>query len=144
MIDENILREKAKYYTVCFNGECPLHDHCLRWQAGHYLPEHLYSVYCFNPNHPGAATDNCPGFRTDQLQRIPRGMVHFYEAMPGKMERAIKARLIERYSRVMYYRYRRGEYPITPDVEQTILHVCRDCGWTADPVYDSYDDELVW
>jgi hypothetical protein len=44
MIDENILREKAKNYTVCFNGECPLHDHCLRWQAGHYLPERLYSA----------------------------------------------------------------------------------------------------
>ena len=29
---------------MCFNGECPLHDHCLRWQAGHYLPERLYSA----------------------------------------------------------------------------------------------------
>ena len=144
MIDKNILREKARKYTVCFNGNCPLHEHCLRWQAGLYTPDHLYSISCFNPNHPGACTDTCPGFRSDQPQRIPRGMVHFYEAMPGRMEVAIKSHLITHFSRVMYYRYRRGEYPITPEIEQVILDTCRECGWTAPLVFDSYSEELVW
>lgn len=123
MIDENILKDKAKNYTVCFNNECPLHEHCLRWQVGRYVPERLYTINCFNPNHPGAGSDTCPGYRSDKTQRIPRGMTHFYEAMTRHMEIAIKSQLINHFSRVTYYRYRRGEYPITPKIEQKITEV---------------------
>lgn len=144
MIDENILRKRAQNYIVCFNSECPLHEHCLRWQTGHYVSERPYSVSCFNPRHRHAGSDSCPGYRSDHPQRVPRGMVGFYAAMPGAMERAIKSRLIECYTRVGYYRFRRGERPITPDVEQKITDVCRECGWTAAPVFDSYSEELLW
>ncbi|MBR0274989.1 MAG: hypothetical protein IJQ76_02110, partial [Prevotella sp.] len=105
MIDENILKDKARNYTVCFNNECPLHEHCLRWQVGRYVPERLYTISCFNPNHPGAGSDTCPGYRSDQPQRIARGMVGFYSEMPRAKEVAIKKRLIEYYTRVNYYRY---------------------------------------
>lgn len=144
MIDENILREKAKNYIVCFNNECPLHEHCLRWQVGLYVPEQRYSVICFNPNHMHYEGDTCPGYRSDQPQRIPRGMVNFYAAMPGAMEVSIKRLLIDYYSRAIYYSYRRGDRPITPAVQQVIIDACRQCGWTAPPVFDSYSDELVW
>jgi hypothetical protein len=144
MIDENILREKAKKYLVCFHATCPRREHCLRWIASHYVPERLFSVICINPNHVGDVTDSCIAYRDDQPQRVPVGMVHFYEAMPGAMERAIKSRLIEYYSRVIYYRYRRGELLITPDVEQVIERVCRECGWTAPLVFDGYSEELLW
>jgi hypothetical protein len=60
------------------------------------------------------------------------------------MSPRFKARLINHFSRVIYYRYRRGEYPITPEVQQVILNACRECGWTAPLVFDSYSDEFVW
>lgn len=144
MIDENILKDKARNYTVCFNNECPLHEHCLRWQVGRYVPERLYTVNCFNPNHHGAGSDTCPGYRSDRTQRIPRGMTHFYEAMTGHMEVAIRSQLVNDFSRVMYYRYRRGDLPITPKIEQKITEVCRECGWNAPLTFDTYSDELVW
>ena len=144
MIDAKILREKAQGYIVCFHKECPLHEHCLHWQAGCYVPERMFSVNCFNPRHSHAGSNSCPGYRSDQPQRIARGMVGFYSEMPRAKEVAIKKRLIEYYTRVNYYRYRRGEYPITTTVEQKITEVCRECGWTAPLVFDSYSEELVW
>lgn len=144
MTDEKILQEKARSYAVCFNGECPLHEHCLRWQAGCYVPEHPYSIRCFNPRYEQAGTEHCPGYRSDQPQRVPYGMTRMYDDMPRVLEVTIKKRLIDAFSRVMYYRYRRGERPITPDIAQKISSVCRECGWTAPVVFDRYRDELVW
>ena len=95
MIDKKILEEKAQKYIVCFDVQCPQHEHCLRWQAGQYVPESYFSVYCVNPNHVWKDGGECIAYRDDRPQRVPVGMVHFYEAMPGAMERAIKSRLIE-------------------------------------------------
>ena len=144
MIAEDILREKAKTYLVCYQDQCPLHSHCLRWQAAQYVPDRLFSVRCVNPKYQGCATEACPAYRSDQPQRIPVGMVKFYDAMPGKMVRAIKGQLIERFSRVVYYQYRRGERDITPAIEQEIARICQECGWTAAPQYDGYTEKLIW
>ena len=144
MIDKKILEEKAQKYIVCFDVQCPQHEHCLRWQAGQYVPESYFSVYCVNPNHVRKDGGECIAYRDDRPQRVPVGMVHFYEAMPGAMERAIKSRLIERFSRVIYYRYRRGDMTITPDVEQEIERICRECGWTDPLQFDGYAEKLIW
>jgi len=144
MIDQKVLEEKAQKYIVCFDGRCPLHEHCLRWQVGQYVPASYFSVSCVNPNHVRADRGECIAYRDDRPLRVPVGMVHFYEAMPGAMERAIKGRLIERFSRVIYYRYRRGELTITPDVEQEIERTCRECGWTEPLRFDGYADKLIW
>ena len=144
MIDERILQEKARKYIVCFNGQCTQREHCLRWLVGQHVPETLFAATVVNPRFIATAGGECPAYRNDQPQRIHVGMVHFYDAMPGAMEKTIKARLIERYSRVVYYQYRRGERPITPEVEQEIERTCRECGWTAPLAFDSCADEVLW
>ena len=144
MIDQNVLEEKARKYIVCFDGQCPLHEHCLRWQAGQHVPATYFSVNSVNPRYAHAAGSECIAYRSDVPQRVAVGMVHFYEAMPGAMERTIKGRLIERYSRVVYYHDRRGDLFITSDVEQEIARICRECGWTEPLQFDGYSEELVW
>ena len=144
MIDEKTLREKPKGYDVCFCEHCPKHEHCLRWEAGQYASPSNLIVTCVNPHAEHVATDLCPAYRDDRPQRVAKGMLYFYDAMPRKMEVIIKAALIRRFTRVGYYRLRKGDKPITADKMQVIETACRAYGWTEPLQFDKYVEEVVW
>jgi len=144
MLDETTLRAKAKAYDVCFCEECPKHGHCLRWQVGQYVSPSRQMVTCVNPLAEHVATDQCPAYRDDMPQRVAKGMVYFYDEMPRKMEVVIKAALIARFTRVGYYKLRKGDKPITSDKKQVIENVCRAYGWDQPLQFDRYVDEIIW
>ena len=144
MIDETTLREKAKTYHVCICEHCPKHGHCLRWLAGQYVPESKETVICINPHGKLVATTQCPAYRDDTPQHVAKGMVGFYEEMPGRLEVVIKAALIKRFTRVGYYNLRKGAKLITAETEQVIEKVCRDYGWEKPLRFDEYVNEIIW
>lgn len=144
MTDKDILKKNAPKYTVCFNDKCQLHESCLRWQTGLHVPSEQRTTACINPHIAGYGTNNCPECRSDKPVRMPKGMIHFYENMPGKTERAIKADLIDRYTRVGYYKMRNGMRQITPEMEAEITEICSRHGWTEPPIFDNYVEELLW
>ena len=144
MIDENILKEKAAKYLLCFKDNCPHHVHCLHWQVAQHVSEELPIVTCINPRFSQVATNECPYYRDDTPQRVAKGMIHFYEAIPRKLETAIKADLIARFTRVGYYKMRNGLRPITPDIEQIISDVCRSHGWKEELKFDERGEEVIW
>lgn len=144
MIDEKILKQKAEKYLVCFNDQCPKHEHCLRWQVGLYVPVKQMTITCVNPKLKLSAKGGCSSFREDQIKKVAKGMVHFYDDMPRKLEVAIKTELIATFTRVGYYDMRKGLRPITSDLERMIRQVCRNHGWTKKLHFDDYVDELIW
>ncbi|MBR1932215.1 MAG: hypothetical protein IJ841_00810 [Prevotella sp.] len=143
MTDQEILRSRGEKYVVCFSGDCQRREHCLRWQVGSVVTGDRQVLTCVNPRIEKNA-DGCSMFRSDQPQRVARGMVHFYDQMSRRMEVAIKTELIGRYTRVGYYDMRKGKRPITPDVMEEIEQTCRSHGWQGDVVFDSYGDEPLW
>lgn len=144
MIDENILREKATKYLLCFKDNCPRHIRCLHWQVAQYVSEELPIVTCVNPRFKQVETNECPYYHDDTPQRVAKGMIHFYEAIPRKLETAIKADLIARFTRVGYYKMRNGLRPITPEIEQIISDVCHSHGWEEELKFDERGEEVIW
>lgn len=142
--EEKIFAEKADNYLVCFNSQCPLHDHCLRWRVTPYISGNSVSVNAVNPHYEGIGTEQCFMYRSDQPVRMPVGLVHIYHDMPGRIERSIKNRLIATYSRKRYYEYHNGKRPLTPDVERFVRQVCRANGWTEELTFGGYVEEYVW
>ena len=33
-IDEELFKEKARHYLLCYNASCERREHCLHWLAG--------------------------------------------------------------------------------------------------------------
>ena len=140
---EQLFREKAGKYLVCFNGECPLREQCLRWTVGHYVDPALRVVTSVNP-HYALAGEGCDLFRDNRPVTMPVGMTRFYLDMPGQMERSIKRRLIAHSCRATYYIYHRGDRPIPPDLLALIRQVCREEGWQGPLRFDGEVTDYVW
>lgn len=141
---EEIFRERAPHYLVCHIERCPLRDHCLRWLVGRYADSRPLAVNSVNPLHPQVATQECPLYRENRIEVHAKGMVHFYDDMPKRKEANIRDRLIGMYNRRKYYEYRNGVRLITPEMQQDILRVCQESGWTAPPRYDGSEEDYVW
>ena len=141
---EQIFREKAEKYMVCFNAECPLHEQCLRWTVGHYVDSACHVVTCVNPRYAPAAKGRCDLFRDNRPITMPIGMTGFYRDMPGHTEHSIKRRLIAQSCRSTYYKYHRGDRPITPDMQELITRISREEGWQGALTFDGEVTDYVW
>ena len=140
-----LFKEKAQKYTVCFADNCPLHDHCLRWEVGLYVDTEEEVLTCINPRHKKVEKGQCPNFRDNQPLKMPLGMTkHFYYDMPQHQARNIKQALIDHYGRTIYYRYHSAHRPISPDVLQFIQSVCLEYGWTQPLQCDSEIEDYLW
>lgn len=47
-MDEQLLKERAKHYLVCYYEPCGRQEHCLRWLAGPYVPPTDCVQTCMN------------------------------------------------------------------------------------------------
>ncbi len=142
---QEIFREKAVNYLVCFNNHCPLHGRCLRYDVGQAADPKLLAVSAVHPNYEHAEDGQCDLFRDHTPQRMNVGMkLHFYTNMPAHVAVAIKKRLIARNCRATYYQYHNGRRPITPDYLAFIEQVCREEGWTGPLTFDGETEDYVW
>ena len=142
---EALFRQKAKSYLCCFNDSCPLHDHCLRWEAGQYYDSDLHVATCISPRYQAAVDGHCDQYRNDQRVTMPVGMMtRFYHDMPAHTAKAIKRRLIAHTCRATYYKYHRGDRPITPDYLAVIQRICREEGWQRPLMFDAEVTDYVW
>ena len=141
---EEIFREKAGNYQVCYSTTCPQREHCLHSILSSYTPEDRIYIHSVNLNNPKMQRSDCPMFRKDEPVRMPTGLAAIYYNMPGRIERAIKNHLINVYSRKRYYEYHNGIRPMTPDVEQYIRQVIKNAGWIEEPTFNGYVEEFLW
>ena len=144
MIDEELLREKAQNYLVCYNDGCPRREHCLRWLAGPYVPETQWVQTCVNLMNKELRAGRCRYFKADEKITVMRGFKHLTDHMPKLVGTAIRKELDATYGHTMYYKYRNGKLPVLPEMQQHIAEVCRKHGWTEPPVYDSQHEEYDW
>lgn len=141
--EADIFREKAESYLVCFNGQCPRCESCLRYLVGKFAKEQPMALIAVNPRHPQVATSECPMFRHREQVMMKRGLTHFYDEMPGRLEHIVRHNLIAAFGRKYYFEMRKGERLITPENQNCIADICRSLGWTGELHYDreqlSYD-----
>ena len=144
MTNEELFRERAKHYLVCYYEPCERREHCLRWLVGPFVPETDTVRTCVNVTNIEVRAGRCPFYKSDELVQMVRGMKEFYEQMPRRVAVNIKRKLEGYYGHTMYYKYRNAKLPITPDMQRHIAAVCQKYGWTAEPVYDETTEEYDW
>jgi len=144
MTEQEILRQKAPHYLLCFIAECPLHETSLHWLCGQESSGDDLVVTSVNPRNPLTGTAGCPHYREKLKVRYAKGMVHFFDQMPRRTDVSIKSRLIGLYSRKTFYEYRNGVRLIPPQMQDRIARICREEGWPNPPQYDSWQDEFLW
>ncbi len=142
--EDDMMREKASGYLVCFIDGCPLHETCMRWVVGCYANQDQVSHVSVNPRNPRMGGEDCPMFREKVRVKVKRGLTRFYHEMPGYMEQAIRRQLIAHFGRKHYFLMRRGDKFIYPADQQAIERICRLQGWTAPLVYDGEDEDWLW
>lgn len=142
---EALFRQKSEKFLCCFNDACPQHAHCLRREVGQYVNPATRIVKCVSPRYQLAVDGNCDMYSDNQPVTMPVGMkTRFYRDMPKRIEQAVKHRLIAHTSRATYYKYHRGDLPITPDYLAVIQQVCHEEGWQGPLEFDSEVTDYVW
>ena len=141
---EALLIEKARKSVICFNSECPRHEHCLRWQAGRVVTGSQRLAHVVSPHYAPIAQGRCDYYVNDQPLVMPVGMKHFYDDMPQRIQVRIKKELILYSCRATYYKYHSGLRPIHPAMQQLIERVAREAGWQGPFVYDSEITTFDW
>ncbi|MBQ8467599.1 MAG: hypothetical protein IJ546_07910 [Prevotella sp.] len=144
MSEDQILTQKARTELCCFSDHCVLRDHCLRRRLPHYLPTENRLISCMNPRYKDFDGDRCDMYVADQKVRMARGMLHLFDDMPARTAYLIRNALIEKYSRKIFYAYRKGDRLISPAMQQAIAVTMREHGWLNPPLFDDYVMDYCW
>ena len=80
----------------------------------------------------------------ERVQTVPKQRETQNGEMPRKKGQSIRDTLERHFGHTMYYLYRNGERPITPDMQEYIKKVCIRNGWNEEPVYDGFTEEYEW
>lgn len=129
-------------YVVCFNGQCPHHEQCVRYAAGQALAASKNHGQCV---YPTALKDGkCPMFR--QLRRIRSawGFKTLFNDVQKKDYARLRYSVIHHFrSQSDFWRYNRGYYKLTPEQQEEILDIFRRNGYDpANRQFQHYQEEI--
>ena len=120
---------------MCYNDACPKAGECLRHRVYTLAPATERQHLCVLPQawQDGACTE----FAENRPQRLAWGMKHLFDGIPMWKATAIRHELMEIFgSEATFYRYRRGEYLVTPQLQAKIADLFAHYGYTSPRHYD--------
>ena len=117
------------HFTFCHREDCEHHANCLHWLAYVQSPAKERSFF-FDPRWIDAngGTSQCPKYLDSEPLTYARGFKHIYDAMPKAKAALLRQRLLQHFGDYNYYRYRRGEYVMSPEVQQVIRDTAAELG----------------
>ena len=139
--EQSLLRERSRHYLLCYNVTCTRKDHCLHWLVGQWASDDTLYATVVNPYRKDVVAGTCTDYCSNAKVKMARGMLNFYENIPEGKAKAIRSDLIATFNKTLYFKWRNGEKPITPEQQAQIASICRANGWTEPPVYDAYYEE---
>lgn len=143
MINENLIRQHAKNYVVCFNGDCSVRNECLRWLAG-CCQDDEWLVYAVNHNSQGAGGETCRHLRKAVEMEMPVGFVHMFDSIAEKKARAVRKDMLGEMGPNCYYVHRRGDKPMTPELQKVVRNIFKKNGVEDAPQYDGTAKTYNW
>ena len=122
-------------WAICFQGDCPMKDTCLRYAIGQLAPADLTHHATILP--AARQGDHCSLFATKEPVRIARGMTRLLPRLSSGKISDLRQGLYAIFgSCPHYYRYRAGKYDITPEQQEQVAALFRRFGIEAEPTYD--------
>lgn len=131
-------------FLHCFNGQCLHAADCLRHQVSLRILPEREAITIVNPARTTPASEDCPYFMPDCLQRFALGITHLFDSMPHADAIIIKRQMIAHFKIHTYYRFFRKERFITPTGQKYIQQLFLHRGLTEEPVYDEFVEQYNW
>lgn len=132
-------REVPADYELCFNGQCPKRDDCIRFLAGQHVPATMMSGPAVYPN---ALTDDiCPYFKQTRIIHGAWGFRNLYKGVEKADAQVLKAKVINYLGGpVACYGYMHGDKLLTPEQQDHIQGFFNELGYTQTIIFEGYSN----
>ena len=131
-------------YSLCLNRQCPKASTCLRQLVEEHIPDDVQYWSIISPKHLNKLSGDCPYYRSSTKVRFAKGFISILEELPHKQMRTVINHLISFFNRRTYYRTRKGERPLSPAEQQSVMGIIKNCGITNPLEFDTYYDDYDW
>ena len=127
-------------WVYCFNGQCPLHQECLRYETG---LEVSADKKWGNAVFPKAVVDGkCPMFRSTKKVRFATGFVIDNNPRLTLHFTALRHQLGKYLGGGgTYYLYRNGKRWLTPEQQQVVAQIFKDNGYQDEVGFAKYKED---
>ncbi|MBP3286524.1 MAG: hypothetical protein J6M15_06265 [Prevotella sp.] len=128
-------------WALCFNQSCPLHEHCLRYQAGVLAPPDLTVTRCVTPR--VLTGERCKVYASMEPVKMARGFSTIYQNVLKRDYTSLRKFMTSLLSgKRYYYEYKRGERSLSPEQQSDIRQLFGSFGYKDSVHFDSYEETL--
>lgn len=131
-------------YAVCWQGECPKADVCLRRQAALHLPSDRLVSQAVNLNAVSWNDGQCSQYRSTAPSRNAWGLRHIYDNVPKKLSPLLYRLVTSHFSKHLYYQYYNCKKSIPPAHQELIRADFRAMGIETPVEFERYEDIVNW
>ena len=130
-------RDVPEGYQLCFNGQCPRRDDCIRFLAGQHVPATMMSGPAVYPN--ALTSDVCPYFKQTRVIHGAWGFRNLYKDVEKPHAQILKAKVVNFLGGpVASYGYMHGDKLLTPEQQGAIQGFFNEMGYTHTIVFEGY------
>jgi hypothetical protein len=130
-------RDVPTGYQLCFNGQCPRRDDCIRFLAGQHVPATMMSGPAVYPN--ALSEDICPYFKQTRVIHGAWGFRNLYKDVEKAHAQILKAKVINYLGGpVASYGYMHGDKLLTPEQQETIQGFFNEMGYMHTIIFEGY------
>lgn len=142
MID---FKDMPKQFTFCSRKDCLRRMNCLHWIAymEHPVVEQAY-FYDHRWIDKNGGTEQCPCYTDSTPVVYACGFINVMKSLPRAKAEELRSSLVSQFGLYNYYRYRRGEFLMTPEIQETITRIASELGIDTPLVFDSIEERTHW
>ena len=130
-------------WAMCFNENCPKKAICMRHFAAQHLPADRKIGLAVYPN--ALQKNKCEYFVEKPIVRAAWGFRKLLLNVKYKDEAQLRYEMKQFLGgHSAYYRYMNGKLTLLPELQEGILHLFREYGYTEDLVFDNYINRYVY
>lgn len=138
-------KEMPSTFTLCTRTDCARHESCLHWLAydKHPVMERMY-FYDSRWFDLHGGTDACPHYADCTPIVYAAGFERIFDDMPKAKAEDLRQSLLRHFGAYTYYRYRRGEFLMSPDAQEYILSTAKELGITTPIRFRKKENHHRW
>lgn len=130
-------------WLLCYVSDCSRKEECMRYKACQWMPSGVTHHPCVLPS--AAAKKQCPHFRPVKKVRVATGFRNIFVDVKARDIAQMRSELAAYLgSRATFYRYRKGDYLLSPSQQEWIRHLFRRYGYGEGITFDGYKDVYVF
>ena len=130
----------APSWLYCFNAQCPMHDHCLRFQSALEMPADQENGWAVYPN--AIKNGQCRFYRKDKKVTLATGFVVKDNPRATNMFIEMRHKITDYLGgNGTYYLYRNGKKWLSPQQQEDIRRIFSNAGYTDEVVFGQTKEE---